>query len=1566
MVITNDDDDGTAGEAVLDLSVGSNTLTVTVTAQDGDTLTYTITATRADAPPAPTDCPSDTAWCTTMTLGYRVETSDSSTLERFGYNSALNFGDFGTATFTHGGTLYSVSFAERLVSSLMDGTIQFDVLSIIVRPDLPDGSVFQVDNRTFTVDANSRVNEGLEDWNLPTDQPLSWTQGQHVTVSLKLPAVPISLVSNTHLSTSLNTNHVLAQSFETGANLDGYTVSQVDIRFGYTSGKSTTVKIRQDDGGEPGDLVATLTNPASLTADSLNTFTAPAGTTLAASTTYWLTVGEGISFSTDRAGVQADAGNDQTGETGWSIGDGRLWRTNELVSWSTSTYSLLMTIKGTVVPCDGIWCATLTVQDLGDGHRGCGNASDGNECSVAAHLSEDEFTHAMTDYSVGAARVQSDGQLQLYLNRNITTDSESLVLHVGSETFAFEDANAKGSDHRKWNGSGLSWTTGDAIGLKLTDAANATGQPTISGVPQVGMVLEAKMGTIADTNGLPSGTFPSDYTFQWVRVATDSTETNLGTDSTYMVSSSDVDSTIRVDVSFTDLAGNSEGPLPSVATAAVVPAAGLCPAGNDWCATMTVGTVEAAGTYYGFFFGGIYGQLDETTIDYGHSFEVEEIYIYETESLVSDDRIHVALDADVPLGTVFNLGGTEFTSDAGSRVGSGTHIWSRPANFAWIDGQEVRVSANLAPAPESATVDGTSLVLTHSEDLDTGSVPATTAYTVKVDGAAGTNPSTVSVGTRTVTLTLATPVIDEQVVTVSYDMPASNRLQDVSGLEAPDFDNFAVTNNTDNPDVANATGNPTIAGVPQVDMMLAADTSDIEDVDGLPATFTYQWVRVATDSTENNVGTDSTYTVSASDEGSTIKVYVSFTDLAGNSEGPLPSAATAAVVPAAGPCPAGNDWCATMTVGTYYGSRTTSYGFSDSLYGQLDDPTIDYGPSFEVEHISIFEPDGFNPERIFVDLNAYVPPGTVFNLGGTKFTANAGRTATSGNYSWSRPANFTWIDGQEVRVSANLAPAPESATVDGTSLVLTHSEDLDTSSVPPASAYTIRVEPNGTTPSSVSVGTRTVTLTLATAVIDGQVVTVSYDVPASNPLQDISGRNAPDLNNFAVTNNTEAVYRGPTFIEGTDTTRVFEETFADETVAMAMNIGQPVAATDPDTGDTLTYSLRGTDAAKFAIVSTSGQLLTKVGTQYDYEQNRTYSVTVVVEDSDDNSDEITVVLNVIDQNEPPLAPTPVFVSPTSGSASKLNVSWHPPTNTGRPSINNYDIQYREVDAANYSNGPQNVSGDRTNISGLKSGTRYQVQVRATNAEGDGPWTPAVEGSTSQNSEPDPPAVTYGLRATGVSQTRIDLSWNAPTDDGGASITGYRIEVSDDGGSNWSDLVANTGNSNRTYAHTDLTAGVTRHYRVSAINRVGTGLASAVASGQTQAAGATPKRPSTMYLYFTVSNSDWNESEEVKYSGNRIDGDCSGEKYFRAFWTEPNSPPVDEWEVQATPFDGASGPSTQMRYSRGNREYPEFIGSAQFATGSGEGSYINFAVRGRYGDTWGTWGPTSVLRCNNTE
>ena len=94
-----------------------------------------------------------------------------------------------------------------------------------------------------------------------------------------------------------------------------------------------------------------------------------------------------------------------------------------------------------------------------------------------------------------------------------------------------------------------------------------------------------------------------------------------------------------------------------------------------------------------------------------------------------------------------------------------------------------------------------------------------------------------------------------------------------------------------------------------------------------------------------------------------------------------------------------------------------------------------------------------------------------------------------------------------------------------------------------------------------------------------------------------------------------------------------------------------------------------------------------------------------------------------------------------------------------------------------------------------------------------------------------------MTATANGQTQIDLSWIAPSDNGGANITGYKIEVSTNG-SSWSDLEANTDSTSTTYAHTGLMAGNTRHYRVSAINSVGTGAASDVANATTAEAPAT--------------------------------------------------------------------------------------------------------------------------------
>ena len=83
-----------------------------------------------------------------------------------------------------------------------------------------------------------------------------------------------------------------------------------------------------------------------------------------------------------------------------------------------------------------------------------------------------------------------------------------------------------------------------------------------------------------------------------------------------------------------------------------------------------------------------------------------------------------------------------------------------------------------------------------------------------------------------------------------------------------------------------ATGAPAISGTAQVEQTLTASTSDISDSDGLAdAIFTYQWIaNDGTEDTDIQGATVSTYTLTAADEGKTIKVRVSFTDDGGNQE----------------------------------------------------------------------------------------------------------------------------------------------------------------------------------------------------------------------------------------------------------------------------------------------------------------------------------------------------------------------------------------------------------------------------------------------------------------------------------------------------------------------------------------------------------------------------------------------------------------------------------------------------------------------------------------------------------
>ena len=96
-----------------------------------------------------------------------------------------------------------------------------------------------------------------------------------------------------------------------------------------------------------------------------------------------------------------------------------------------------------------------------------------------------------------------------------------------------------------------------------------------------------------------------------------------------------------------------------------------------------------------------------------------------------------------------------------------------------------------------------------------------------------------------------------------------------------------------------------------------------------------------------------------------------------------------------------------------------------------------------------------------------------------------------------------------------------------------------------------------------------------------------------------------------------------------------------ENQAAGTNIGTAVSATDVNEGDTLTYILRGVDAASFDIDSTTGQLKTK--SALDYEMKIAYSVTILVSDGT-LIDTITVIIRVINLDDTPFVSTTLAVS----------------------------------------------------------------------------------------------------------------------------------------------------------------------------------------------------------------------------------------------------------------------------------------------------------------------------------
>ena len=246
---------------------------------------------------------------------------------------------------------------------------------------------------------------------------------------------------------------------------------------------------------------------------------------------------------------------------------------------------------------------------------------------------------------------------------------------------------------------------------------------------------------------------------------------------------------------------------------------------------------------------------------------------------------------------------------------------------------------------------------------------------------------------------------------------------------------------------------------------------------------------------------------------------------------------------------------------------------------------------------------------------------------------------------------------------------------------------------------------------------------------------------------------------------------------------------------------------------------------------------------------------------------------------------PTIATPIVPGDASLTVAWAAPINTGSSAITAYDLRHTQSSADEMVDANWTVVEDvwttdsgslQYTLTGLTGGTQYDVQVRAVNTDGPGAWSATVTGTTTSVVVPGAPT---GLTATANGQTQINLSWSAPASDGGSAITGYRIEVSANG-SAWRDLETDTGSTSTSYSHTGLTTETTRHYRVSAINSVGTGSASNVASATTTLDQAGTVTLSTMRpvvgaeLTATLSDPDGGVTDVTWQWAESLDGTTS--------------------------------------------------------------------------------------------
>ena len=321
--------------------------------------------------------------------------------------------------------------------------------------------------------------------------------------------------------------------FTTGDNAAGYNLDSVEIAVGDYENVVVTVSLYSDSSGEPGSSIFNFTNPTSgITADAVNTFTAPANTTLAGSNTPYFIVFDGANDpdeSTNRVRIFMTHTNDEDsggatnaeGDADWEIAD-ISHALDSGVWYGDDTDELKIRLKGSAksggdtptVSTD----ATLSALSLGTGVT-LSPAFDADTYAYTASVanSVDEVTVTPTTTDTDATFEYLDESDATLDDEDTNAAGHQVELDVGDTVFKVKVTAEDG-------------TTTQNYTVTVTRAACALNEGDIwCGVVTVGDITNDRHGFLGTTGGLSDETFSlmfetgttNNYTILAIQVASE-------------------------------------------------------------------------------------------------------------------------------------------------------------------------------------------------------------------------------------------------------------------------------------------------------------------------------------------------------------------------------------------------------------------------------------------------------------------------------------------------------------------------------------------------------------------------------------------------------------------------------------------------------------------------------------------------------------------------------------------------------------------------------------------------------------------------------------------------------------------------------------------------------------------------------------------------------------------------------------------------------------------------------------------------------------------------------------